>query len=769
MAYTGYFQLYFLLVIMQFYLVFPLVLMLLRRTRGHHGRVIAAAGLAQVTISILTHWRILPPLMVQYGQRDALSYLLYLIGGGVVAFHLDEVDHWVRRHGRPIVAATVAAALAAEGVYFLAQHGVTTALGSGSDPFQPSVILFNVGAIACGYLAGVALVRPGRSGRTRALVRSSSDNAYGIYLSQMLFITALTWLGWGRLTAEVPWPLLCLVAVGIVFCCGAALTHLLARTLLAVPLTGRKQQPWSTLIPRRGRPVAGPAGTTTSKNGDVTLISEWIETAATQRGGAAYLQDAAGDRVLTYAGLRRSAQAWARCLDRAGVAPGAAVAVRVLDPLGYATALVSILAAGRVVVPLDPGAPAAELSRVLAVARPQAAVCDSGWDLPPGLARLRPPEAADGDATAQPVASRAGGIFLCTSGTTGTPKGILLRGDQLSHVAATVAGHHRLTPADRGYCCLPLFHVNAEVVGLLATLAAGACLVLDRKFSRRGFWELIEKRQVTWINAVPAIITILAMDPSATPAAERVRFVRSASAPLPPSVLKRFEEAFGIPVVETYGMTEAASMITANPLDGRRKAGSAGLPAGTEVRVIERRGSRHAPCRAYVVGRVQIRGRGVIRTYASGGSGGAIDAEGWLDTGDLGHLDREGYLFLAGRSDDVINRGGEKIYPREIEDFLLAQPGVGSAAVVGVRDEVLGERPVAYVVAAGPWRRPALVDTLREACEAALPRPKRPTAFYLVQELPLGPTGKVTRRHLRERAAASGAPQVMSEEVAAAS
>ena len=122
------------------------------------------------------------------------------------------------------MALTVAAALAAEGIYFLAQHGVTTVLGSGSDPFQPSVIPFNVGAIACGYLAGVALVRPWRSRRTKAVVRSGSDNAYGIYLSQMLFITALTWLGWGRLSSAVPWPLLCLLTVGIVFACGIALT-----------------------------------------------------------------------------------------------------------------------------------------------------------------------------------------------------------------------------------------------------------------------------------------------------------------------------------------------------------------------------------------------------------------------------------------------------------------------------------------------------------------------------------------------------------------
>jgi peptidoglycan/LPS O-acetylase OafA/YrhL len=251
---TGYFQLYFLLVIMQFYLVFPLVLMLLRWTRGHHGLVIAVATAAQVAIAITSHWNILPELMVKYGQEDALNYVLYLIGGGVVAFHLAAVDAWVRRHARLIVALTVVAGLAAEGVYFLAQHGVTTVLGSGSDPFQPSVIPFNVGVITCGYLAGVALVRPWRSRRTKALVRVGSDDAYGIYLSQMLFIATLSSLGWERLDSVLPWPVVCLLAVVIVFSCAIALTGLLARTPLAVPLTGRKQQPWSTLIPRR-RPI----------------------------------------------------------------------------------------------------------------------------------------------------------------------------------------------------------------------------------------------------------------------------------------------------------------------------------------------------------------------------------------------------------------------------------------------------------------------------------------------------------------------------------
>jgi peptidoglycan/LPS O-acetylase OafA/YrhL len=259
MVATGYFQLYFLLVIMQFYLVFPLVLTLLRRTRGHHGMVVAVTVLAQAAIAIGMHWNLFPRVMLKFGQQDVLSYLLYLVGGCVVAFHLDQVHAWVCAHARLIMGLTVAAGLAAEVIYFLAAYGVTTALGSGSDPFQPSLIPFNAGAVACGYLAGVALVQPGRSRRVKAAVRSGSDNAYGIYLSHMLFIITLTWVGWGKLSSVIPWPVLCLATVAIVFACGVTLTSLLARTPLAVPLTGRARVPWRLpghLVPHPAAPDA---------------------------------------------------------------------------------------------------------------------------------------------------------------------------------------------------------------------------------------------------------------------------------------------------------------------------------------------------------------------------------------------------------------------------------------------------------------------------------------------------------------------------------
>jgi len=486
-----------------------------------------------------------------------------------------------------------------------------------------------------------------------------------------------------------------------------------------------------------------------------SVIRGWIEEAAARHGDDVYLADARGAAALTYSGLLGVVRETERRLDEAGLPRGARVNVRLADPLGYAAALVALIAAGRVAVPLDPGAPDSDVARVTGVARP-AGLVTGGAALPGAVTA-----AGNGGATPSfgitafdlspltPVTDD-GGIFLCTSGTTGTPKGILLREAQLAHVASSVVDWHRLRSDDRGYCSLPLFHVNAEVVGLLGTLRAGAYLAVDRKFSRRGFWDLISAERITWINAVPAIISILSMDPPADPPA-RLRFVRSASAPLPLAALERFERSVGVPVIETYGMTEAASMITANPLDGPRKRGSAGRPAGAQVRIALPGGR---PATAGDIGRVQIRGAGVITAYASGGRPGAIDDEGWLDTGDLGYLDADGYLFLAGRSDDVINRGGEKIYPREIEEILLAQPGVRSAAVVGLTDEVLGERPVAYVVPDGGAAAGEVEELLRAACALRLPRHKQPSEFWLVDEMPLGPTGKISRRLLKESVAA---------------
>ncbi|WP_239373766.1 AMP-binding protein [Frankia sp. Cj5] len=454
-----------------------------------------------------------------------------------------------------------------------------------------------------------------------------------------------------------------------------------------------------------------------------------------------FLTDAGSGHSLRYGELNTTIRDWWSELDRAGCRPGQRVAIAVSDPVDFATAYLAAITSGRHAVPLSPSAPPAELRRILALARPAAVVTDQGLPPAAGVQQIAPCPARTGYHGVAPGGD--GGVLLSTSGTTGTAKQIFLAEAQLSHVAHAVAGHHALTRADIGFCPLPLFHVNAEVVGLLATLVAGGAMVLDTRFHRRGFWRRIVEHNVTWINAVPAMVTILARDPDAGQArSTRVRFVRSASAALPVAVLHAFEQATGIEVLETYGMTEAASQITANPLRGVRKAGSVGLPVATEVRVVDEDGQE---CPAGVTGHVQIRGAGVIRAYVGEAGNERIDVHGWLDTGDLGYLDTDRYLFLVGRTDDVINRGGEKIFPREVEEVLLTDPRVSAAVVVGRPDPVLGQTPVALVVPA-TGAGEGLAADLAARCESALDRFKRPVTIDLVDALPVGPTGKVMRR-----------------------
>ena len=253
---TGYYQLYYLLVIMQFYVFFPLLLALLRKTKGHHVALLVVSAAVQITFVSLMHWKVLPSQMQGFwGSREVISYQFYLVAGMVVALHLDVVHDWIYQHWRVILLATVGAALVSEAWYILAVHHVAAWLGSGSDPLQPIVLPFNVGAIACIYLVGVFLVDRRRSTTVRAMIRSSSDNSYGVYLAQMVFITALTAIGWRHLDNYLPWAIVCVVTVALVFLACVLLTSLLARTPLSVPLTGRQRQRWDTWLPAPWRPA----------------------------------------------------------------------------------------------------------------------------------------------------------------------------------------------------------------------------------------------------------------------------------------------------------------------------------------------------------------------------------------------------------------------------------------------------------------------------------------------------------------------------------
>lgn len=463
-----------------------------------------------------------------------------------------------------------------------------------------------------------------------------------------------------------------------------------------------------------------------------------------------YLEDARSDRVVTYGDLAERTRAWAALLDSRGIAAGATVVLDVTDPLEFAVAHLAVVASGRRSVPVNPQGTWQEVLRSVELGSSEAIVSDRDEPGETDAVVLRPSDAeASGAGDVAPGGqdpAPSGSVILFTSGSTGTPKGVELSEAQLLFVGRAVAEHNALTAGDRGFNSLPLFHVNAEVVGLLSTLVAGATLVLDQRFHRTGFWELLAERRITWLNAVPAILAVLAKSGPAD-APDGLRFVRSASSALPEAVRTAFA---GIPMIISYGMTEGASQITATPLGEEPRAGSVGLPVGDEVQPRDPSGGALP---VGELGELWIRGPGVVTGYFEGRAADRFDADGWLRTGDLGHVDADGWVYLAGRTDDVINRGGEKVYPAEVEDVLLEDARVREAVVVARPDSILGSVPVAYVIPADLALpadiRSSLVADLTARCEAELPRFKRPMDVTVVDDLPRTPTGKVQRNRTR--------------------
>jgi oxalate---CoA ligase len=482
---------------------------------------------------------------------------------------------------------------------------------------------------------------------------------------------------------------------------------------------------------------------------------------AARHGESVYLRHARSAQSVTFTALLEAALRWGRWLDNQQVGLDDRVGIMVADPVDFAVVLLAVMANGRWAAPLDPAMPGRsavsaieQLQPVLVVSdRPAVSASGPRWlELTAGD---HEPLAWSRGGKREPMGpgGSGGGSVLASSGSTGHPKIVPLRQRQMLHVANGVAGHLRLTEGDTGFNPLPLFHVNAEVVGLLSTLVAGGRLVLDDRFHRSHFWELMGEHRVTWINAVPAIIGRLAeLDPDEV-VPGRVRLIRSASAPLPVATLRRFEKTTGIPVIETYGMTEAASQITANPLVGVRKPGSVGLPVGIDLRIADPSAYPAGEEGELVMaGQVQIRGTAVAPPVAL-----AAEADGgtnpWLSTGDLGYLDEDGYLYLIGRTDHVINRGGEKMFPREIEEVILEDPSVIDAVVIAREDDTLGQVPVAFLVLRGAAEigsqeedAAAVADRVHRHLHAALPHSKRPVALHVVTRLPSTPTGKVIRR-----------------------
>lgn len=468
--------------------------------------------------------------------------------------------------------------------------------------------------------------------------------------------------------------------------------------------------------------------------------------------------------VLRYRDLARQYAAWTVQLTAGDVGPGHRAGLLTGDPLAFAGAYLSLVAVGITVVPLNPESTPEDARAQLALLGVDLLLTDREdlSHLPCPVWHLQGGTLQPGDGPqAPPPGGPAPAVLLTSSGTSGTPKVVPLTERQLLYVAQRIVVHHGLGPLDRGYSPLPLFHVNAQVVGLISTLVAGSSLVLDRKFRRTGFWELLDSWGVTWCNTVPAILAILADSPAPDArTVARLRFARTASAPLPAAVQSRFESRSGVSVLETYGMSEAASQITANPLPGsERRQGSVGLPVGVLVRVVD---EQRRTCEPGEVGSIEIRGPSVVHEYVMPGPDEhrrpARTADGWLVTGDIGYQDADGFLTHTGRADDVINRGGEKVYPREIEEVLRSHASVVEAVAVGQADQILGECPVAYVVARDGADPAGLAAELQSLCADRLVRAKRPARLAVVDTLPKGPTGKVSRRRLADARAITEVP-----------
>ena len=333
-------------------------------------------------------------------------------------------------------------------------------------------------------------------------------------------------------------------------------------------------------------------------------------------------------------------------------------------------------------------------------------------------------------------------LVLHTSGSTGRPKRVPIMHRNIAASTRNIVDHYALTPDDVSMCVMPLFHVHGLVASTLSTLLSGGTIVAPVKFNPLSFWRTIRDTGATWYSAVPTIHNLLlSRAGNERPAgAEGLRFIRSCSAALPPEMMAKMEQVFGVPVLEAYGMTEASHQMASNPQPpSDRKPGSVGPGTGVKISIMDDAGN-HLPQGER--GEVVIQGPNVVSGYENNPEANAKSfTNGWFRTGDQGYLDEQGYLLLTGRLKEMINRGGEKIGPREIDEVLLSHPAVAEAVAFGVPHATWGEEVAAAVVLSEPLPEAAILAF----CKERLADFKCPKKVYIIDTIPRTATGKIQR------------------------
>lgn len=475
-----------------------------------------------------------------------------------------------------------------------------------------------------------------------------------------------------------------------------------------------------------------------------TTLQHLLLERASASPGAPLLIDAATGEEKTYAQATEAARRWAAFFAAQGLAPGGRVAVILTNSLDYAEILLGAALAGVTLCPYNPALTAPELSalarrfgaRIALVAPARREELAAELSVPTFTvgAKGELPAALPAPAeTLPPVAPETLMVLIMTSGTTGGVKACRLNHGNLTWTSAKAAEAWGRDAGSRYLTPLPLFHINAQIVGLWASVQGGGAVAIGSRLPAAKLWEAAARCRATGMSSVPAIVYDLLNGEGAPPPG--LKYVVTSSAPLPPQARAAFEERFGVPLLVCYGLSEAGCFVSYSRLSPASPPGAIGMPIGCEV--------------AIAGDEVIVRGPGLMEGYdGDPAATAAALRDGWLHTGDCGSLDPAGFLYLHGRLKDMINRGGEKIAPDAIEAVLRECPGLLEVAVFGVSDERLGEEVAAAVIPAPgtDWSD----EDFWEFCDGKLAEFETPKYWQRLQAFPRGATGKVLRRSLKE-------------------